>query len=404
MNFATSKGHHSIEDCLILNQIQTSIDKLDRWIFKNGLKGYEPFDGLTSPLKRLTFNNLFLLRVLQQIVLRSPFHIRPLLGIKPRPATAYARAFIASGYCKMYRATGKQQYLDDALNLLNDVQSMVSEGYHGGCWGNNFDYASRGGRIEPGEPTIVWTSHIGHALLDAFELTREKRYLKLAESACDFIVSDLDKVEFSDGSLCISYVVPHTDLVHNANMLGASLLGRTGALSKREDLILLGESAIRYTVFRQRPDGSWYYGEAAKYHWIDNWHTAYNLDSLKIFMDYTGLRDYASQLVRGFNYFKDHFFTPDGQAKYYAHRLRFVDIQSASQAIDTLCLFTNDDPEALTIAKKIACWTIDNMQDPSGYFHFRKLSWKSVRVPMLHWGQGTMMSAMCHLYLRLTSD
>ena len=46
-------------------------------------------------------------------------------------------------------------------------------------------------------------------------------------------------------------------------------------------------------------------------------------------------------------------------------------------------------------------WTIDNMQDESGYFYFRKLKWKNVKVPTLHWGQATMFSALTHLYSKL---
>jgi len=42
------------------------------------------------------------------------------------------------------------------------------------------------------------------------------------------------------------------------------------------------------------------------------------------------------------------------------------------------------------------------MQDKSGYFYFRKLRWKTVKIPMLHWGQATMLSALSHLHLKLS--
>lgn len=383
------------------DHILASILKLDRWLEENDYKGYEPFDGLTSSLHFFTLNSLFLMRILQQIVLRSPFHIRPWLGIKPREATAYALAFFAQGYLRLWRATGEDKYRDLTINLLGKITQLTSPGYHGACWGNNFDYASRGGRIRPGEPTIVWTSHIGHAFLDAYELFGDHEYLSVAESACNFIVKDLQRVEYPDGSLCISYVVPEIDLVHNANMLGASLLARTGRLAGDEEIIKLASHAILYSVSRQREDGSWYYGEAAKYHWVDNWHTAYNLDSLKLYIDYTGDTKFEKELNKGFRFYKEHFITSDGEPKYYFDKLHLVDIQSASQAIDTLCFFSHYDTEALLLAQKVAKWTIENMQDRSGYFYFRKLRWKKIRIPMLHWGQATMMSALSHLYLQL---
>jgi len=100
-------------------------------------------------------------------------------------------------------------------------------------------------------------------------------------------------------------------------------------------------------------------------------------------------------------FYKTSFFEGNGKPKYYFNKLYLVDIQCASQAIDTLCFFSADDPEAVPLAMKVAKWTIDNMQDKSGYFYFRKLKWKTVKVPMLHWGQATMFSALAHLYSKL---
>ena len=58
----------------IRDVIEHSIKKLVGWIEKHNYRGYEPFDGLSSYLRPLTFGNLFAERVLQQIVLRCPFH------------------------------------------------------------------------------------------------------------------------------------------------------------------------------------------------------------------------------------------------------------------------------------------------------------------------------------------
>ena len=74
-----------------------------------------------------------------------------------------------------------------------------------------------------GVPTIVWTSLIGHAFLDAYEHFRKTRYLKVAASACEHILRDLERIP--KASVCISYI-PENKRVHNANTLGASLLAR----------------------------------------------------------------------------------------------------------------------------------------------------------------------------------
>jgi len=42
-------------------------------------RAYEPFDGLSSPLRSLTFKNLLLDRLLAQTVRQNPFNLRPFL-------------------------------------------------------------------------------------------------------------------------------------------------------------------------------------------------------------------------------------------------------------------------------------------------------------------------------------
>jgi len=46
----------------------------------------------------------------------------------------------------------------------------------------------------------------------------------------------------------------------------------------------------------------------------------------------------------------------------------------------------------------VAKWTIDNMQDPSGYFYYRQypLGIKA-KTPMLHWAQAVMYKATTQL-------
>ena len=87
------------------------------------------------------------------------------------------------------------------------------------------------------------------------------------------------------------------------------------------------------------------------------------LDSLKCYLDSTGDTSFEENLRRGFDYFRDTFFEDDGLPRYYHDRTYPVDIQCASQAIDTLARFADLDPNALDLSVRTAEWTIDNMQD-----------------------------------------
>jgi hypothetical protein len=159
----------------------------------------------------------------------------------------------------------------------------------------------------------------------------------------------------------------------------------------------VARSAMEYSCTKQREDGSWWYGEAPKWHWIDNYHTAYNLDSLKCYMDHSNDRSFQTQLEKGFVFFIENFFGPDGRPRYY-HNLHYpVDSQCASQAIETLANFSEFNSAALPLAFRVAKWTIRNMQDPRGYFYYRQYPLIKAKTPMLHWAQATTYRGLCLL-------
>lgn len=381
------------------SKVQQSINKLNEWLINNDLKGFEPFDGLSSFLKALTFKNWFAERILQQVVLRCPFNIRPFIGIKPYTSTEGV-GFLARGYLRLWKATQNDLYKDKALFCLNWLLDSRSKGFSGNCWGEVFDYAARPFQLPKYTPTVVWTSFIGHAFLDAFEILKKEKYLNIAVSICNFIIKDLNKEETDKGS-CISYIPGKQISLHNSNMLGAGMLARTCKYIRNEQAMKIAQDAVEYSCERQLQNGSWYYGEAKPYHWIDNWHTAYILDSLKCYIDSTNDNRYSKKLREGFDFYKNNFFEDTGKPKYYFDRLFIVDIQCSSQAIDTFAYFHKYDKSSVALAIKIAEWTIANMQDTSGYFYYRLLQWKKVKIPMLHWGQATMLCALSHLLLMM---
>lgn len=378
--------------------IYNSIMLLSRWLEDNDYRGYDTFDGLSARYVRgLTFETKFLRQVLQQSVRRFPLNVRPILGI-PRAHSSKGMGFLARGFIRLHKATGDPVWADKARFALQWLMENKSPGYTGACWGNHFDYQSRTAYFPKGLPTVVWTSLIGHAFLDAYTHFEDKRYLDVATSACEHILHDLDAYPHGEG-LCISYVPVLRAEVHNANTLGASLLARTYAETRNTSYRDLAERAMRYTAEHQIANGSWYYGEKENLHWIDNFHTAYVLDCFKYYAQSTGDDRFSETANKGYKFWKSTFFLEDGMPRYYDHKTLPIDIQCCSQAIDTLTLFSEQDPEALPLALKVAQWTIANMQDKTGYFYYRRYSrWLVNKTPTLHWGQATMLCGLSGLY------
>lgn len=374
--------------------LEASLLKLERWVEATNYRGYEPFDGLNSYIKPLTFGNLFAERLLQQLVRQSPINLRPYLGIRPSESTK-GRGYMAWGYVTRLKLTGDQQYAaktEKCLAWLIDNRSPKNVNY---CWGNHFDFSSRIGRIPKFEPIIPWSSLIGQAFLDAYEVLGNTAYLEVAVSICEWIRS-LPRKRTESG-VCIGYSALGESTVHGASMLGAALLARTAKFSGDASGLEVAREAMRYSCTRQNADGSWYYAEETNTKWIDNFHTGYNLDSLKCYIDSTSDTEYEQHLARGLKYYRDNLFEEDGRPKYYHDRVYPIDIQCASQAIDTLAYFSDRDDRSLELAARVARWTIANMQDQRGYFHYRLLPYMRVKTPMLHWGQATMYKSLSHL-------
>lgn len=377
--------------------IERSLDLVEKWIEDHDFKGYEPFDGLTSYLCPLTLKNRLASQVLQQAVRRFPLNLRPILGIKPLDSSN-GRGFVAWGYLKRYQLEGNKVYRDKALSCLEWLDENRSPLYTNHSWGNHFLYASRSGFIRRQESTIVWTGLIGQVFLEAYALFGAPRHLEIINSIASWMM-ELPREETKSG-LCLSYVMRHQSSIHNSNMIGAAFLAGAAVATREPEYQAVARRAMEYSCARQLKDGAWYYGEDPMYHWIDVFHTGYNLDALKRYQNASGDESFAENLRKGHQYFIDHFFLPSGQVKYYYNRAAPNDIQCASQAIDTLLNFVSDDQDALPVANRTAYWYIRRMQNRDGHFHFRRYyAGLSNKASMIHWGQATMHKALAQLVL-----
>ena len=384
----------------MIDKIDRSLRLVESWVVEHNYMGYDPGDGLTSYLRPLALGNLFAERLLQQAIWKSPVNLRPLLGVAPLDSTK-GRGFMAWGYALMHAADGQAAWRAKANECLTWLDRAREPGYAGHCWGNHFDFSTRSGCMKAHTPTIVWSGLIGQAFLEAYEQWLDPKYLDVAESICRWVLT-LPRESTETGN-CLSYTAVFQNSVHNSNLLGAGLLARTFKHRQNEEFRTVARDAVRYSCTRQRADGSWWYGENPRYHWIDNFHTGYNLDSLKRYIESTGDESFRPHLDRGYDYFKRTFFEPTGRPRYYHNRTYPIDIQCAAQAIDTFGLFADRDPKAIEMATKIADWTISNLQDRSGYFYYREYPLMKARTPYFHWGQATMFKALAHLRLRTAS-
>ena len=381
-------------------KVFSSIKQVEKWVEYHEYKGYEPFDGLSSKFRPLTRGNLLLDRLLMQLIRQCPLNLRPLSGVKPMDSTI-GRGYMAWGYCHMYQATEDPAYRKKTVECLKWLMENKSPGYEEYSWGKHFDFASRGGLYKAFEPILIWTALIGHAFLEAYEVFGERKYLEVADSSCRWIVK-LPRNETSRG-FCIGYHgLDRAADIHNSNMMGASVLARTAKHIENPEYLAVAKESMTFSCLRQLENGAWLYGEKPKNHWIDNFHTGYNLDALKCYIDSTGDKTFEEILHKGLEYYKKTFFEESGRPKYYHNRPYPIDSQCAAQGIDTLANFSTADREALKLAMRTAVWTIENMQDRTGFFYYRQYPLGIVaKTPMLHWAQANTYKALALLFVKI---
>jgi rhamnogalacturonyl hydrolase YesR len=356
---------------------------LERYIAQEDYAGYDPYDGLNSSLTRALSLGTKIGRIaIIQAVKRSPVNLRPLLGIRKGHNSKGIGLFLW-GYAKLYGMEENVDYLQKINRLLALLEELKSEGYSGHCWGYNFDWQSRAFYAPHKTPTIVNSAFIGHALIDTFHATGIERALQMAVSIKDFLMHDLSRME--DGNtFSFSYTPTDHTAVHNANLLGASLLIRLYRYVGDDRIRDTALASLAYTMKYQQQDGSWYYGEAGFHHWIDSFHTGFNLQAIRYFLDAGEAEEYREGYRRGVEYYRDSFFLEDGTPKYYHDRTYPIDIHAPAQA---LAFFSEMGAEYRPLLQRVASWMLVHMQDPRGYFYFQIKSNYVNKIPYMRWAQ-----------------
>ncbi len=379
---------------------QPAYDDLFSWCREHDFAGHDPFDALNSRLFQSTplaqsRNARF---IWTQLIKRSPSDFRTLARVPPE-RNAKGIALFALAQIANYRRLKTEESEQQVHNFLSGLLSMKLDGYSGACWGYNFDWQSRNFFAPRDTPTIVPTAFAARALIEAAQANQNSQALQnTVRSVCDFILRDLPRTVDNKDELCFSYA-PKTDTrIFNASLLAAEVLASVGKLTGEQELFELAERATRYVVNNQRPDGSWFYGTDPNQSWIDNFHTAYILFSLKRIIDVSLFgSEFQAALKSGYEYWKNNFFLAEGWPKYYHDDPYPADAHAAASAIVTFLECRELDNDAATLAQNVAVWTIQNLRDSRGFFYYQKRRFYTVRKPYMRWTQAWMLYALARL-------
>jgi hypothetical protein len=364
---------------------------------RNGWIGTDPYEGLNAtrlvtPLKR-TFRGR---QAVIQAVKRSPLDLRPLLGIEPA-LNAATISWVISSYARdgfLPEATAASR-LEKSVRALRDLRC---EGFEEPCWGYHFDTQSRVFFYPRTAPNTIATAFAANALLDAYERTGEPELLAEARGAGHFFLRHIDQTEAERGAY-FGYILGDRAAIQNANTHVCAVLARLLRHGAGEEFREPALAGIEYALSRQRPDGSWLYGEErADLAWIDGYHTGYVLDALRVCAD-AGLDERLPEAIhRGLDFYSRELILPDGTPKYFSHKTYPIDSQSVAQAIQTFAIAATADPSYIEPARRVFDWSLRNMRRPDGLFMFQRRRHWSNRLPHIRWVLAAKLLACTHLW------
>lgn len=381
-----------------------SFNKLKQYCQQEDFKGWDPYDGLNSyiiqktPLKKSRFFRLAWI----QLFKKNPINLRGVVGIK-KDYNPKGLGLFLIGYCNLYKVDNRKEYLDKINLLGKEIIKLKTNGYSGACWGYNFDWQARAFFQPKYTPTVVATTFIGEALLEAYEITKNEVFLETAISTVDFVLKDLNKSYDNNNNFTLSYSPLDQTEVFNAGLLGAKLLSLVYKYTNNQHLLDEAKKIVAYVCDNQNPDGSWVYSTLPFHQWIDNFHTGYNLECIRVYQDISKDNLYKKNLEIGMKYYLKTFFTEDGKSKYYNNKTYPIDIHAPAQLIVTLSKNKNLS-EKKVLVDNVLKWTINNMQSSEGFFYYQKNKNSISKIPYIRWAQSWMFYAFSYYFLEFKDN
>ncbi len=379
--------------------VNISLNKLIQYCESVNYMGYDPYDTLNAKCKIIKSKSS-IAGITTQIQKRNPINIRPFLGINKEINPKGMGLFLKS-YCLLYRKTGELKFMEKADSIFKWLSDNCSKGYSGYTWGYNFDWASSVNYLKAYTPSVVVTSFIIDGVHEYFKVTGNAEARKIISSSSVFVKEDIPVTKLKDG-ISFSYTPFSKGCCYNASLLACEILAKADKINDTSDNRALINNAIDLIISKQKPEGEWAYSINPETDYerkqID-FHQGFILMSL---FRLNGLmdpprKDVDEVIKKGLFFYRNKQFLETGQALWRIPRKWPVDIHNQSQGIITFSKLKKYNPEYLLFAKKIAVWTIKNMQSETGYFYYRKNPIFVNKISYIRWAQAWMMLALSEL-------
>jgi len=296
-----------------------------------------------------------------------------------------AGALWGNGYVKLYQITKKEEYLNLAENAAKQLIEIRNKKYREFSWGlpwkwhdcpNTFSF-------------LITTVYGGEFFLNLYKVTKNKKYLGIAQSVGNWIINECGYKKEDEGiwfyySDCEVFHYP----IFNAISKASGYLAKLYMHTKKRHFQTMAELAAVYVINKQNRDGSWYYSNKSMY--IDNIHTGYVIEGLcDVYEIFPHMRKKLQKVLKAAgDFYWRNLYTPEGFGFEYTvtepsfkkilYNLKKIFLRSSLETrlwgyATGIRAFTKLS-KALSIENKgsiIIKYVIKNLQDKSGAFKYK---------------------------------
>jgi hypothetical protein len=299
---------------------------------------------------------------------------------------------ILGGSAHLNHVTGNPSHLSDTGLLLDLLEEHRSPGFKHLCWGHPFSWGGKH-RFPPYTPAVCVTSPIAHGIMDYFDVTQDGRALEILQDAAAYLMNDNGYEQFGNG-LCLHYSPCNPSLAYNSNAMAASFLLRLVSITQNVKMEDFATQMVNFVLDGQNPDGSWYYTDPKSkdgrfVDTIDNRHTGFVLEHLKIAAAILDRSELDTALVRGWNYYTQNLF--DGYLpKWSPEQVYPIDIHDVAQAI-----ITSLQMGEIEFSSKIMEFALNYFFNGKDEFYYKLFENGNLnKTVFIRWGQAWMFRAI----------
>ncbi|MBI4230059.1 MAG: hypothetical protein HY608_04405, partial [Planctomycetes bacterium] len=273
------------------------------WAAERDYTGWNKFDALASPfLRAASLGTCWGRLVVTQAVKRSPWNVRPLLGV-PKLPNLKGWALFAQAHATLWTLERNAEDRGATRMLLAGIVAGHRDTPWGWGWGYPHPWQDWGFYVGADEPNRVVTAYAVEALLDAGRRIGETGFLNAAARGADFLARSPDVLSRGDGRAALTYVpVPGNPwvVVDVSALAGASIAEAAAATGERAHLDL-ARRLVRFVLSIQTAEGAWFYADPPSASPIrhDNYHTGFILDALLRYARATGDEEPMAAYRRG---------------------------------------------------------------------------------------------------------